>query len=278
MGDVQARDGVRLHWEERGSGPSVLLSPYWNMHPTIFDRIEEALLPDFRVVRYDERGTGKSERVGPYTMDAGTDDLRAVCEQIGPFEAALCLVDSTNRAVRIADSDPELMGMVFSVGSAPFGVGALKDSESLLSSETVIRTFLQQLQADYRGALRAAISGADDNQSEEDVRDRVQMQLEYCDAEAAAVRAREWAGDSGGQEPGRRIGNRLSVCLSKSQGGRGSWFPAAEETGPLIQELFPEAQLHWAEDGIVSAPDEVAGLLKASLEAVANTETYHRQP
>ncbi len=27
---------------------------------------------------------------------------------------------------------------------------------------------------------------------------------------------------------------------------------------PVVREVFPEAQVHWAEDGIVSAPREVA--------------------
>ncbi len=57
---------------------------------------------DFRVVRFDERGTGQSDRVGPYDMETGVSDLDAICEAAGPVEAAICLVDSANRAVRVA--------------------------------------------------------------------------------------------------------------------------------------------------------------------------------
>ncbi|HYH61637.1 MAG TPA: hypothetical protein VD766_07195, partial [Solirubrobacterales bacterium] len=86
MPEATAPDGVKLHWEEQGTGPAVLLNPYWAMHPTIFDPIEAVLAEDFRVVRFDERGTGRSERVGPYDMATGVSDLRAVCEAAGPIE------------------------------------------------------------------------------------------------------------------------------------------------------------------------------------------------
>ena len=277
MPEVTAPDGVTLHWEERGSGPAVLLAPYWAMHPSIFDPIEAVLEKDFRVVRFDERGTGQSERVGPYDMATGVADLEAVCEAVGPIEVALCLVDSANRAVRIAGSRPELMRNVFCVGSAPFGVGQLSDSDSLLSSETVVRTYLQQLEADYRGAVRAALAGANTHLSEDDVRERVQIQMEYIEAEAAAVRAREWATDQGAEEPGRAIGSRLSVCLAKTMGGSGAWFPSGEEMEPVISDIFPEAPVYWADDGIVSAPLEVVEKMKDAMANTAESETYHRQ-
>ncbi|MDX6585950.1 MAG: hypothetical protein QOI31_423 [Solirubrobacterales bacterium] len=278
MPEVTAPDGVSLHWEERGSGPSVLLSPYWAMHPSIFDPIEAVLEHDFRVVRFDERGTGESDRVGPYDMATGVSDLETICETAGPFDVALCLVDSANRAVRVARSQPDLMTLVFCVGSAPFGVGGLKDSDSLLSSETVVRTYLQQLEADYRGAVRAALAGANTHLSDDEVRNRVQIQMEYIDAEAASVRAREWAADSGAEEPGKEIGSRLSVCLSNTMGGPGAWFPSGVEMEPVVREFFPQAQIYWTADGIVSTPHEIVEALKTSLVAAAGSQTYHRQP
>jgi pimeloyl-ACP methyl ester carboxylesterase len=278
MPEVTAPDGVSLHWEEQGSGPTVLLSPYWAMHPSIFDPIEAVLLEDFRVVRFDERGTGESDRTGPYDLDTGVSDLELICEAAGPFDVALCLVDSANRAVRIARSQPELLTLVFCVGSAPFGVGALKDSDALLSSEAVVSTYLQQLEADYRGAVRAALAGANTHLDEDAVRERVQIQMDYIDAEAAAVRAREWATDAEAEEPGKEIGSRLSVCLSKTMGGPGAWFPSGREMEPVIREFFPEAQIYWTEDGIISTPREVVEALKTSLVAAAGSQTYHRQP
>lgn len=277
MPKVTAPDGVELHWEERGSGPAVVLTPYWSMHPSIFDPIEAVLVEHgYRVVRFDERGTGESDRVGPYDLATSVGDLEALCEEAGPFEAALCLVDAANRAVRVSSARPELIASVFCVGSAPFGVGALKNSDSLLSSETVVRTYLQQLESDYRGAVRAALAGANTKLTDDQVRERVQSQMAYIEAESAAVRAREWATDTGAQEPGKAIGSRLSVCLSSSMGGPGAWFPTMQEMEPVIREVFPEAQLFWTDDGIVSTPREVVEALQASL-AAAEAETYHRK-
>jgi pimeloyl-ACP methyl ester carboxylesterase len=244
------------------------------MHPSIFDPIEDLLLSEFRVVRFDERGTGQSDRVGPYDMATGVSDLELICETAGPFEAALCLVDSANRAVRVANAQPDLVRLVFCVGSAPFGVGALSHSESLLSSEAVVSTYLQQLEADYRGAVRAALAGANTGLNDDQVRERVQIQMDYIDAEAAAVRAREWASDSDAEEPGQALGNRLSVCLSKTMGGPGAWFPSGAEMEPVVRDMFSDAQVHWTDDGIVSTPGQVVGVLKDSLAALAESATY----
>jgi pimeloyl-ACP methyl ester carboxylesterase len=276
MPEVTVEGGVTLHWEERGSGPTVLLTPYWAMHPSVFDPIEAVLVEEgFRTVRFDERGTGQSDRTGPYDIATGASDLRAVCDALGPVEVAICLIDSANRAVRVAESDPELLRSVFCVGAAPVGVGAFRDSESLLSSETVVRTYLHQLEADYRGAIRAALSGANTQLSDAEVRERVQIQMDYIEAEAAAVRAREWAHDTGAEEPGRAIGSRLSVCLSETMGGQGSWFPSLEEMEPVTREAFPEAQILFAPDGIVSAPREIVEAVKQSLAGVTEAQTYH---
>lgn len=275
MPDLTAPDGVRLHWEERGSGPAILLAPYWSMHPDVFNGLEAALLPDFRVVRYDERGTGQSDRSGPYDIRTDISDLEAVCEAAGPIEMAVCLVDASNRAVRVADSRPDLLKTVFGVGSAPFGVDALSESDSLLSSAAVIKTFLQQLESDPRGAIRSGLAGANTTLTEDEVRERVNLQIEYAESDATATRAREWAEDRDAEEPGRRIGARLCVCMSETMGGSGSWFPSAKEMEPVVRDVFPDARITWAADGIVSAPHEVAGVIRGLIEEQAPA-TYDR--
>ena len=272
MPELTTTDGARLHWEERGSGPTVLLAPYWSMLPSVFDPLEAALLEDeLRVVRFDDRGTGRSERRGPFDLETGAADFERVCEEVGPVEVAVCLVDASNRAVRVADSRPDLLRSVVCMGAAPFSAGALRGSESLISSEAVIGAFLQQLEADPRGAIRSALAGANTGLTEDELRDRVTKQLDYIDPEASAVRARKWAEDDAAAEPGRRIGERLHVCLSEALGGRESWFPAADEMEPIVRKSFPDAGVTWVSDGIVSAPDEAASVIRrvASAGAVA---------
>jgi pimeloyl-ACP methyl ester carboxylesterase len=273
MPEITARDGVRLHWTERGSGPAVLLAPYWSMHPSVFDPVEAVLEHDFRVIRFDERGTGASDRTGPYDLAATVSDLESICEEAGPIEVALCLVDASNLAVRVADARPDLLRSVVCMGSAPFGAGRLEGSDSLISSTVVIGAFLQQIGTDYRGAIRATLAGANTGLSEDALKERVQAQLDYADAEAASTRAREWAHDSGAVEPGRRIGSRLHVCLSETLGGPNSWFPSAAEMEVVVRDVFPDAALYWTSDGIVSAAGEAAAVIS---NAATGERSYDR--
>ena len=156
-------DGVELHWEERGSGPSVVLVPYWNVHPSVFEPLVAELISDHRVISYDERGCGQSERTGPYDMETGAVDLETVLEAAGDGPAvAVGLVDAVNRAVRVATQRPELLDHVVGIGSAPVTRDAFADMDSLISSNTVVDAFMQLLGADYRGALRSMIEANND--------------------------------------------------------------------------------------------------------------------
>jgi len=274
MAEARAADGTSLHWEERGSGPTVMLVPYWSMHPMVFEPLSTELAADSRVVRFDERGTGRSDRIGPYDVQTAADDLEAVCEAIGGAQVAVCLVGASNSAVRVANRRPDLLERVVCVGSAPFAVGALSSSESLIASRAVVDAILQQIETDYRGAIRSVLSGADSGFSDDEVRERVQLQADYSSGEAAAARARSWAADEGGLEHGRRLGPRLAVILTEAMGGDDQWFPAAREMQPIIEEAFPQAGVHWAANGIVTAATECAGIIRA----VATSPAYDRQP
>ena len=65
---------MRLHWEEAGDGPPVLLIMGLGMNATGWWRTIPALA-GFRVLSFDNRGMGRSERVpGPYTVAEMADD------------------------------------------------------------------------------------------------------------------------------------------------------------------------------------------------------------
>jgi proline iminopeptidase len=76
---VTASDGVRLHVEQAGDGEPMVLA---HGGPGLWDYLDELsglLEPRFRVVRYDQRGGGRSERRGPYALErfvADYDELR----------------------------------------------------------------------------------------------------------------------------------------------------------------------------------------------------------
>lgn len=80
-----------LYWEEHGSGPPLILSPglggsgsYWlpNLH---------ALAARHRVILYDHRGTGRSDRALPetVTVEQMGDDLLALIDGLGLEKASV---------------------------------------------------------------------------------------------------------------------------------------------------------------------------------------------
>jgi 3-oxoadipate enol-lactonase len=79
---------VRLHWEDTGGdGPPVLLIMGLGMNATGWWRTIPAL-DGFRVLSFDNRGVGRSERVpGPYTVAEMADDAVSVLDAAG-VEAA----------------------------------------------------------------------------------------------------------------------------------------------------------------------------------------------
>ena len=75
---------MRLHWEDTcGSGPPVLLIMGLGMNATGWWRTIPAL-DGFRVLSFDNRGVGRSERVpGPYTVAEMADDAVSVLDAAG---------------------------------------------------------------------------------------------------------------------------------------------------------------------------------------------------
>jgi pimeloyl-ACP methyl ester carboxylesterase len=262
MPRVTTPDGIELHWEERGSGPLVVLVSYWNSHPTVFDPIIGELEVDHRVIRYDDRGCGESSRVGPYDIETSTDDLEVVLEAAGGGPAlAIGLVDGINRAARVAARRRDLVEQVIGVGSAPVTRHAFADSDSLIASNTVVGAFMQMLETDYRGAIRSMMETANPEMSVDDLRERVNLQVEYVDREASLARVRAWSEDFDGAEPARSIGDRLTIVLGGGGGG-GGWFPDVDKVEVVYRETFPEALMVPITDGIVSAPELTAAVIR----------------
>jgi pimeloyl-ACP methyl ester carboxylesterase/predicted glycosyltransferase len=93
VADVQ-RDGVRLHYEVHGDGPTtVLLLPTWSIMPSRFWKAQVPYLARHaRVVVFDGRGTGRSSRpVDPaaYAPEEFAGDALAVLDATGTGSAVL---------------------------------------------------------------------------------------------------------------------------------------------------------------------------------------------
>ena len=74
---------MRLHWESAGEGPAVLLIMGLGMNATSWWRTIP-VFSDFRVLSFDNRGVGRSDRVpGPYTVAEMADDAVSVLDAAG---------------------------------------------------------------------------------------------------------------------------------------------------------------------------------------------------
>jgi pimeloyl-ACP methyl ester carboxylesterase len=263
-------DGAKIHWEERGSGPRVLLAPYANAYPAVYDPLEADLLADHRVVRYDDRGTGASDHTGPFDMETGAGDMEAVLEEAGGPAVVIALGDAVHRAARITARRADLVDALVVPGGSPAGRKRLEGSDAMVTSDSVLDAFLSMGATDYRGAIRTAISAANPQMSEDEVRERVNRQVAYQPHETAVARWRAWA-EEDSTDAGRACGDRLWLLYSDDMSG--GWFPAGEEGRRLARRLFPEAHVEGIEDGMISRPDLTADVVRRVTSRTRATTT-----
>jgi pimeloyl-ACP methyl ester carboxylesterase len=83
------RDGVRLYWEQDGSGDPVLLIMGLGMNATGWWRTIPVLAgAGLRVLAFDNRGVGRSDRPpGPYSVPMLADDAVAILDAAGEDRA-----------------------------------------------------------------------------------------------------------------------------------------------------------------------------------------------
>ncbi|SLN54813.1 Arylesterase [Roseovarius albus] len=117
------RDGVNLHYEIYGDGAeTILFVPTWAL---IHSRVWKAQVPylseRFRVITFDPRGNGKSDRPDnpdAYTIDKIVADVIAVMDEIGVEKAALVgLSFSSAIAFAVAAYHPDRVSAVISTGA-----------------------------------------------------------------------------------------------------------------------------------------------------------------
>jgi pimeloyl-ACP methyl ester carboxylesterase len=124
-GIAEGVDGVRIAWEEFGTGdPTIVLLP---SAPIIHSRQWKAQVPylsrSWRVVSYDGRGNGRSDRpTDPefYTDDRYVADVELVMDATDTAAAVLVglCMDGVWRAIRLAAEYPERV-----IGIVAFAVG-----------------------------------------------------------------------------------------------------------------------------------------------------------
>jgi pimeloyl-ACP methyl ester carboxylesterase len=252
---VEREGDVRLHWEEQGEGPAVLIAPSYLQYPELLQGVVDQLAPDHRVGRYDARGTGQSTRSGPYDMDTDVADFIAVAEAAAPLAAVLVNGDATNRAVHAAARRPELIPVVVSMESVPLSPGDAADSDALISSGGVLSALVAMMRADFRSGMTATIQRGNPDMTNEQVRERVDRTVAYASHDASLTRLEEWIADQPGEDA-HALGDRLVIAFE----GAGAWFTA--ELVEQGQDFLPEARFERLEGGALSRPELTAAVVR----------------
>ena len=79
-----AVNGVELYYEEHGSGPALLLIPGLGGDTRLFGGVIGPLAASCRVIVFDPRGGGRSEKPpGPYTIEQMADDAEGLLDVLG---------------------------------------------------------------------------------------------------------------------------------------------------------------------------------------------------
>jgi pimeloyl-ACP methyl ester carboxylesterase len=87
----QLINGINLAFDDRGSGPAVVLIHGFPLNRQIWAPQLEALQDRYRVIALDLRGFGESAAPeGTYTMDLFADDTIALLDRLGIREAVFC--------------------------------------------------------------------------------------------------------------------------------------------------------------------------------------------
>lgn len=256
---VSAADGAEIHYEERGSGPLVVIGSYWSMHPSALEPLMGELESDHRVARYDDRGTGRSTRIGPLDMETGAEDLATVLEALGEPAVIVGVADAPARAVRVAASDPEAVLAVVCPGGAPIGRRRFEAGATLATSESVVQALLQQVETDYRGALRSLVGSTNRQMHEAELRERIAAQAEHVPPETGAARLKAWAQDDP-YEYSLVAGEKVWVLVTDEI--TGGWFPTGKELIATVREVLPQANVTEIDGGWVSRPEATASVVR----------------
>lgn len=125
---IAERDGGRIAYEVYGAGePPVVLVPPWQI---VHSRVWKAQIPDLarrhRVVAWDARGNGRSDRPNDpavHPAEQRAADLEAVMDAAGVGAAILVGLSAAARPMVVfaAEHPQRVLGLVFICPSSPFG-------------------------------------------------------------------------------------------------------------------------------------------------------------
>lgn len=116
------RDGVRIYYEERGTGPAVLLSHGYSASARMWGGQMEALSDHYHLIAWDMRGHDRSdspEQLERYSHEATIADMAAVLDACGAKRAViagLSLGGYMSLAFNLAHPERVVALMLFDTG------------------------------------------------------------------------------------------------------------------------------------------------------------------
>jgi len=255
MPTVTARDGVALDVEARGDGPLVVIAHGLWAPPTVFAGLCDELATDHRVLTYDARGTGRSDRTGPFDLATDAADLAEIVADQGPPATLVGAGAGSSVSLHVLAERPDLVTAVVCPSGSPVNRVVGRGTDSLAGSRSVFQLLSEQAQRDYRGFLRSIVTSTNPQLDDAGVGERVAQVVDYIPHAVMLERLRAWLGDDA-VAISRSAGDRLTILLH----GDDAW--SSVEAIDATRELLPEAQVLEVEDGPLSRPDITAEVVR----------------
>ena len=136
-------NGISIHYQLAGqSGPVVVLLHEMGGTLESWDAVAPGLAEQYRVVRYDQRGAGLTEKVRKqFTNDQAVDDLEGVLRNLDlkPPYRFVCVAAASTQVLRFLERQPDQVASIVLCNPAP-GVdpsraGALNERADLAERE-----------------------------------------------------------------------------------------------------------------------------------------------
>src|SRR5215470_10591580 len=116
-------NGVSLHYQLAGDhGPAVVLLHEMGGTLDSWDGVTPGLAAQFRVLRYDQRGAGLSEKVRTqFSNDDAVDDLEGVLKNLDlkPPYNFVCVAAASTQVLRFLERHPDQVTSIVLCNPAP---------------------------------------------------------------------------------------------------------------------------------------------------------------
>lgn len=153
-------NGISLSYSDSGGdGPAVVLSHGYLMDSSMFDAQVAALVPEYRVVTWDERGHGATPAPAPFSYWDSAADVLGLLDHLGIGQAVLGGMSQGGFvSLRAALRSPERVRALILIDSQ----AGLEDPASVPAYEEMERVWLDQGPAPVQDIVASIILGPAD--------------------------------------------------------------------------------------------------------------------